>query len=366
MTIFGESAGAMSVGLHLFTAPGSSGLFRAAIMESNPMAIEYPSSVHQFNTNWRSFFNSICSLPGQGCPKTPTLAWLQSLPLATVMAAQSAYSSLTRTLTRILTNGGLAEALPWTPVVDGVTVMGQPYDGYVAGTSAKPLIFGVNADEGALFADLINIEKNGNLSATDYGLLRDALFGVAYSTRIGLYNSGTLVKPVLPYSAYGQSDVPGYFTPAAQALSTLINDFAFRCGNLMAAQAVYYQQKFQASVPPTYAYVFTQPPLYATYGAAVPACTAASGNVCHGNELPYVFNTLGNSGPVPPADAALAQAMGNAWTTFAATLQAPNWQTYSPAAGAAIRTFGAGAAPASLAIAANCPGLWANLPPYAD
>ncbi|MFX5336370.1 carboxylesterase family protein, partial [Acinetobacter baumannii] len=39
VTIFGESAGAMSVGLHLFAAPGSTGLFRAAIMESNPMAV---------------------------------------------------------------------------------------------------------------------------------------------------------------------------------------------------------------------------------------------------------------------------------------------------------------------------------------
>lgn len=366
VTIFGESAGAMSVGLHLFAAPGSTGLFRAAIMESNPMAVEYPSTVSQFNANWRSFFNSICSLQGQSCPKTPSLAWLQSLPLSTVMAAQGAYSGLLRTLDRILTNGGLSEALPWTPVVDGATVMDQPFKGYVTGASPKPLIFGVNANEGALFSDLVYIESGNALSADKYGALRDALFGVTYSTRIGLYNSGTFLKPVRPYSAYDQTGVPAYFSPAAQALSTLINDFAFRCGNLMAAQAVYYQQKFQASVPPTYAYLFTQPPLYDTYGAGVPACTAASGNVCHGNELPYVFNTLGNNvNPVPTADAVLAQTMGNAWTAFASTLQAPGWTTYSPAA-PTIRTFGSGAAPSSLATAANCPGLWQYLPPYAN
>jgi para-nitrobenzyl esterase len=34
VTIWGESAGAMSVGLHL-VAPGSKGLFHQAIMESN-------------------------------------------------------------------------------------------------------------------------------------------------------------------------------------------------------------------------------------------------------------------------------------------------------------------------------------------
>lgn len=366
VTIFGESAGAMSVGLHLYTAPGSSGLFRAAIMESNPMAVPYPSTVHEFNRNWRSFFASICSLPGQSCPKTPSLAWLQSLPLSTVMAAQAAYSGLGRTLDRILTNGGLTEALPWTPVVDGVTVMGQPYNGYVAGASAKPLIFGVNANEGALFADLIYIEKNNSLSATDYDALRTALFGLTYSTRIGLYNTGTFWKPVRPYSGTEQTNVPSYFSPAAQALSTLINDFAFRCGNLMAQQAVYYQQKFQTSVPATYAYLFTQPPVYSTYGPNVPACTASSGNVCHGNELPYVFNTLSNFvSPVAAADATLAQAMGNAWTTFATTLQPPNWTPYSPAS-PSIRTLGSGPAPSSLASAANCPDLWANLPPYTN
>ncbi|MFX6930188.1 hypothetical protein ABTH73_19620, partial [Acinetobacter baumannii] len=90
-----------------------------------------------------------------------------------------------------LTNGGLSEALPWTPVVDGATVMDQPFKGYVTGASPKPLIFGVNANEGALFSDLVYIESGNALSADKYGALRDALFGVTYSTRIGLYNSGT-------------------------------------------------------------------------------------------------------------------------------------------------------------------------------
>src|SRR5262249_35840451 len=39
VTIFGESAGAISVGLHLLSAPGSQDLFVAGIMESNPFAL---------------------------------------------------------------------------------------------------------------------------------------------------------------------------------------------------------------------------------------------------------------------------------------------------------------------------------------
>lgn len=368
VTIFGESAGAMSVGLHLYSAPGSSGLFRAAIMESNPMGFQYPSGIHQINTNFRSFVSSLCKAGAPDCHK-PSLAWLQSLPLATVMAGQADYSTPVRSLERIVTNGGLPEALPWTPVVDGVTVMGQPYAGYVAGAPAKPLIWGINSDEGDLFADAAYIANGNKFSTADYGAIRDAIFGLAYSTRIGLYNTGSLLHPVLPYSSLAQTSVPSYFagSPAAEALSNVINDFAFRCGNLMSAQAVYYQQKFQTSVPPTYAYLFTQPPAYDTWGPEVPACTQASGNVCHGAELPYVFNTLPNYlNPVPPANAALAQTMATAWTTFATTLQVPNWTPYSPATGSAIRTLGSGPAPASLAQAANCPGLWQYLPPYAD
>jgi carboxylesterase type B len=40
LTVFGESAGAMSVGLHL-VSPLSAGLFDVAIMESNPAAWRY-------------------------------------------------------------------------------------------------------------------------------------------------------------------------------------------------------------------------------------------------------------------------------------------------------------------------------------
>ena len=45
VTLFGESAGAMSVGLHL-VAPGSTELFRAAILESNPYGIPYKTLEH--------------------------------------------------------------------------------------------------------------------------------------------------------------------------------------------------------------------------------------------------------------------------------------------------------------------------------
>jgi len=60
VTIFGESAGAMSVGLHLFSIPADRGLFRAAIMESNPLALPYPSLLAQVEAKWQAFRDALC------------------------------------------------------------------------------------------------------------------------------------------------------------------------------------------------------------------------------------------------------------------------------------------------------------------
>src|SRR5690606_24836241 len=54
VTLAGESAGAMSVGLHLYSMPSSRGLFHAAIMQSNPFGIPF-KSVDQAATNGSVF-----------------------------------------------------------------------------------------------------------------------------------------------------------------------------------------------------------------------------------------------------------------------------------------------------------------------
>ena len=46
MTVWGQSAGAMSVAVHL-VSPASHGLFQRAIMESNVAAFHYQTAEHQ-------------------------------------------------------------------------------------------------------------------------------------------------------------------------------------------------------------------------------------------------------------------------------------------------------------------------------
>ena len=73
VTIFGESAGAMSVGLHLFSIPANRDRFRAAIMESNPLAIPYPSLPGAGG-------GEVAGVPGRPCASRPTSPELHLRP----------------------------------------------------------------------------------------------------------------------------------------------------------------------------------------------------------------------------------------------------------------------------------------------
>src|SRR5262245_19930359 len=86
VTIFGESAGAMSVGLHLFSIPADRDRFRAAIMESNPLAIPYPSLSAQVEAKWEGFKSALC-FEGNIPNCALDLAALRALPLSLIETA---------------------------------------------------------------------------------------------------------------------------------------------------------------------------------------------------------------------------------------------------------------------------------------
>src|SRR5262245_10120306 len=92
VTIFGESAGAMSVGLHLFSIPANRDRFRAAIMESNPLAIPYPSLLSQVEAKWQEFRDALC-FEGNFPSCTFDLAALRALPLSLIETADGDYES---------------------------------------------------------------------------------------------------------------------------------------------------------------------------------------------------------------------------------------------------------------------------------
>ncbi|HET6762820.1 MAG TPA: carboxylesterase family protein, partial [Longimicrobiaceae bacterium] len=223
VTIFGESAGAMSVGLHMFDIPSSDSLFKAAIMESNPMGVVYrdagtaASDGSSFARQLCEMFHSTvyCLVSGQGWFKDN----FASMPIDSILKTDSAYQVQKSRIEL----GGISQVLPWAPTVDGSFVMGQPMGGFARGRKVKPFIFGMNQDEGLLFASLAAPEIND----TTYGLLVDRFFTTDAGKVTGQVNGG------YPYKAPGHASIDGMST-SASALDMLLNDLIFDCGNLAA------------------------------------------------------------------------------------------------------------------------------------
>lgn len=151
-----------------------------------------------------------------------------------------------------------------------------------------------------------------------------------------------------------------------------MTDYVFACGNLSAANAALAQ-----SPEPAFGYRFAQPPFTDLYGrppetvADFGACApvAAKPNVCHGAELPYVFDTLDavatdNDHP-RASDRSLADAMNAAWFAFAENPADPGkpWKAYD-GNGHVLEWSGDGLGAADLDQPANCSALWLRALPY--
>jgi para-nitrobenzyl esterase len=384
VTIFGQSAGAMSVGLHLFSIPADRGRFRAAIMESNPLALPYPSLQAQVEVKWQQFLSALCFESNQPPTCTYDLAALRALPLSTIEAADGDYASLLDVFGRLQAPMAIADVLPWTPIVDGqifagdTLIQNQPYQGFYDGPNGtarpKPYLIGVNRDEGALFADLAN-QGEGGITPSAYQSFLDALLGTAATTTIVGF---TAPGGARPYDPADQGTLPPWFanSAAAAAASSLVNDFIFRCGTFLATDNVV----AAPGARPAHAYLFAQAPIFTSDDSAACAPYPAQPgvqNACRGFELPYAFNTLQATDAtlVPPANALLARRIAQAWTRFARTLDpGPGWQPYraTPAPGGNnIEVLSTGSAatgalsvPADPVGASNCAAFWATQPPF--
>ena len=168
----------------------------------------------------------------------------------------------------------IANILPWTPIIDGqifsgeTLIQNQPYQGFTSGPNGtaepKPYLIGVNRDEGALFADLAN-QAAGGISQANYQFLLETAFGTSGATAI----VGFTVEGNRPYDPTDQGTLPPWFanSPQAAAVTTLINDFVFRCGSFLATDNVV----ARPDAKPVHAYIFAQAPIFSSDGSTATA-----------------------------------------------------------------------------------------------
>lgn len=287
VTVFGESAGGMSVGSLLGT-PAASGLFHGAIPQSG--------AASTFNSVERAAAVTerlIAKLGGRDV--------LRTAPWERLLAAQG------EVVVDMARDG--ADGLPFMPVVDGTVLPRPPLQTIAAGEAPVRLMTGTNRDEMTLFlltapgaGDLTEEAAVRRLDRTTRGAGR-ALFD-AY-------------RPVL-----GAGATPKDVWVAAES------DRMFRMPaiHLAAAQARH--------TPEVWMYLFTweSPALDGAFQSA------------HALEIPFVWNSLtpGSEGFTGggPAAQALADEMHAAWIAFAASGD-PGWDHYEEGR-RATRVFGPG------------------------
>ena len=294
VTVFGESAGALSIGT-LLAMPRAEGLFRRAIAQSG-------AAHHVIST---ATARRVGQLVAEKLGVDATREALAAVPLARLLAAQTELEADLGARPDPERWGGevVLSMMPWQPVIDGDIIPARPIDRIAAGAGASiDLLVGTNTDENRLFlvpGDVIDhITEEALAGAT-------AAYGLPVDTALAAYRAA---HP-------GAS--PGDLLAAIQA------DWSWHIPAIRLADA----HAKSASATYMYTFAWRSPQFGGRLGA------------CHALEIPFVFDTLGNGtellwGTNPPQQ--LADTMHAAWVAFA-THGDPGWPKYDLSRRATMR-----------------------------
>lgn len=291
VTVFGESAGAMSVAA-LLSMPAAQGLFRAAILQSG--SANFVSSPDQAARVTDAVLRRL-DVPAR------EVARLREVPAERVLEAQ---------IQVLLAPPAEIVGLPFQPVVDGGALPDDPFVRIAAGSARDvALVIGTTLDEMKLF-DLMNPRAH---ELDDAGLRRrcERLLGaVRAAAVIELYRESRRER--------------GLGVTPAELWSAIETDRLMRVPAMRLAAI---QARLQ---PAVYAYCFTWPSPYR--GGVLGAC--------HALDIPFVFGTIDDPHIIPfsgsgEAVRRLAGGMQDAWAAFARRrdpthAEMPAWPPYAP------------------------------------
>ena len=292
VTLFGESAGAMSVGLHSLSIPSSNGLFRCCIMQSNPFGIPY-KSVAEAGTEATLLETAL------GCGGKE-IDCLRELAADDIVKEQSDASIEMSSLMGL----HLAGFLVWAPVIDGIFLVENPTVSAGAGELKVPTILGTTHDEGVLFVNEIARAFGGRISAATYASVLTLIFG-----------SGNTPGIIARYGINLTGD-------NSENLANITTDYLFGCANRFVASH---------AASDLYAYEFNENSINVW-----PDDVNCDGKACHGDDIPFTFHTDVQMGiHFTDEQTALSNEMMGYWGAFAAHLNPnmadfPSWPIFTP------------------------------------
>jgi para-nitrobenzyl esterase len=285
VTMFGESAGAMSVGT-LLSMPRADGLFHRAIAQSG--AAHYAISA--------ATAEKVRDRLAEKLGVAATREAIAQIPVETLLAAQAELRADLATHPDPQRWGAevVLSMMAWHPVVDGDLIPAPPIDRIAAGAGTGiDLMVGSNTDEWRLF-----LVAYGAIEHVTTEALAGAVAGY------GLPVPAALAAYRAAHPRAGAGDL----------LAAVQTDWYIRIPALLLTDA------HATSTSATYMYEFAwrSPQFNGRLGA------------CHGLEVPFVFDTLSNGlqpllGTDPPQR--LADTMHAAWIAFASSGD-PGWPTY--------------------------------------
>ncbi|MGZ8804973.1 MAG: carboxylesterase/lipase family protein, partial [Microbacterium sp.] len=274
VTIFGESAGGMSIGT-ILGIPAAEGLYHRAIMQSG-------------SSSFASRAGDATKVAQQllEIAAVTTVEDLESLPAEQILKAQG----------KRLARGARLD-LPFQPVVDGRVLTDLPLKTIASGATGNvPLMIGTTLDEMTLFTalDLGVGELDGD--ALNHQMQR--FFGDRTAEVVGVYTTNRRDRPLV------------------DVLTAISTDRVFRVPAIRVAEAQ------AAHGRPVHMYLFTWP------------SPVLDGKLksCHALELPFMWDALDRPGLSQltgkgPERQGIADVMHAAWIAFARTGD-PGWPAY--------------------------------------
>ncbi|OQR65599.1 carboxylesterase [Streptomyces maremycinicus] len=285
VTVFGESAGAMSIGA-LLAAPRAAGLFRRAILQSG-------AAHHVLSSDTAGRLgHRLAQL--LGIP--PTREAFAGVPLDRLSAsAEELRVAIAADPDPALWGEATVNLMPFEPVVDGDLLPLPPIEAITAGAGGDvDVLIGTNSDEFRLF-----LVPTGMLDVLGDAHLRDAAAGYG-------------LDPDEAVTAYLQDNPDA---SPGEMLSALTTDWFYRLPAIRLAEA----RAVQRGATHLYEFGWRPPTFEGRVGA------------CHTAEIPFVFDNLDDPallpllGLDPPQE--LADTMHSAWISFA-TDGDPGWAAY--------------------------------------